>query len=157
MLKPQSDVCDKRGPGVLSLLPSPLQRPAESIGAIAIVCCAGVLPPTGSGGLRKPQRSTKRVCWDGISHRYRQHGGDSDNRRHVDSSTGRGGMFAISAKLCGQIQLVAGECNVLFLVKLKYVQCLAEFSFRHNVARVCQFHPTFQKMQIRWNEDSNFL
>lgn len=39
--------------GVLSSHPSPLQRAAQSIGGSAIVCCAGVLPPTGSEGSQK--------------------------------------------------------------------------------------------------------
>lgn len=43
------------------------------------------------------------------------------------------------------VPIGSGECNVLFLFKLKYVQCLAEFSFQHNGTRVCQFHPTFPK------------
>lgn len=54
-------------------------------------------------------------------------------------------MFAVTSKNCRQIQLFARECNVLFLAKLKYVQCLAEFFSQHNVTQVCLFHPTFQK------------
>lgn len=34
-------------------------------------------------------------------------------------------VFAISAELCGQVPLFAGECVILILVRLKYVQCLA--------------------------------
>lgn len=45
----------------------------------------------------------------------------------------------------------AGRSNWL-QGKLKYVQCLAEFSVQHNVTRVCQFHPAFQKdaNQVEW-------
>lgn len=43
-------------PEVLRLQPLPLQRPAESIETTAIVCCAGVLHPTCSEDLGKPQR-----------------------------------------------------------------------------------------------------
>lgn len=82
---------------------------------------------------------------DAISPRYRQHGGDSNNRRHVVSGTAGGLCVCNHFKNCRQIQLFARECNVLFLAKLKYVQCLAEFFSQHNVTQVCLFHPTFQK------------
>lgn len=103
-------------PEVMTSHPASLQRPCRihSSGCYCLLCRCAAFQVCGS--LRKPQSSTERARCDGISSRYRQHRGDSDKRRHVHSDTGGEGGFAISAQLCGLIQLVAGECDALFLV-----------------------------------------
>lgn len=77
-------------PEALRSRPLPLQRPAESVaGAAAIVCRAGVLPPScsqdPSEGLGAPRR-------DAICPRYSQHAGDADNERHVEFGTVMGAV-----------------------------------------------------------------
>lgn len=113
----------KRRPGVLNSHPSPLQRPAESVRAFPIVCCAGVLPPAGSGGLRKPQISTEKTFAEMLS------APRTDNMVAAQTIEGMWtpglqglNVVAITAKLSGQIRLFPGECHVLSL--LESAQCL---------------------------------
>lgn len=54
------------------------------------------------------------------------------------------GMWTAGSGGMKSVLNFAGRSNWL-QGKLKYVQCLTEFSVRRNVTRVCQFHPTFQK------------
>lgn len=131
-------------PEVLSSHPSPLQRTAESIGAIAIVCCAGVLPPTSSEDLRKLQSSAERA-FKMLSLP------DTDNMVGTQTIEGmwtlalQGGVFVISAKLCRRIQMVAGQVKICavwqsFLSDIIWLWCAG-------------FIPYSKKVQIRWNEE----
>lgn len=133
-VSPQSRLSSQRlraEPEVLRSHPLPLQRPAESVvGAAAIVCRAGVLPPTCSEDLQKA--SELRAQMLSVPGTVNMLG--IQTMKGMWNLVPRWGLFVINAEVWGQIQLVAGEVNT------PYVQSWAQFSIQRNASLV--FHPT---------------
>lgn len=118
-------------PEVLRSHPLLHQRPAESVvGATAIVCRAGVLPPTCSEDLQRA--SELRAEMLSVPGTVNMLG--MQTMKGMWNLVPRWGLFVINAAVWGQIQLVAGEVNT------PYVQSWAQFSIQHNASLV--FHPT---------------